>query len=65
MGEGWLRGWKDVANYLRCSVRTAKRYHYEGNMPVNRPEGMSIWALKGEIDIWMVEYVRKAKRRGD
>jgi len=46
-------GWKDIAVYLKCSVRKAQRIEQRG-LPVNRiPGTKSVWALKTAIDRWM------------
>src|SRR5712671_991548 len=48
-----LVGWKDIAVYLKCSVRKAQRLEQRG-LPVNRiPGTKSVWALKTGIDRWM------------
>jgi len=31
-----LSGWKEIANYLGCGVRTAQRWEAKG-LPINRP----------------------------
>ena len=56
MLEGWLPGWKRIARYIRMSISTAKRYHYDYGMPVKRgPRGTPI-ALPGEVDGWLVTF---------
>ncbi len=63
MATEWLIGWKEIAKYLGRCVRTAKRYHYEVHMPVMRPQGMGVRALKGTLDIWIAEYSWRANKR--
>jgi hypothetical protein len=49
-----LNSWKEIASYLRCSVRTAQRLEQSG-MPVRRPAGHSrsaVIAMSDEIDLW-------------
>jgi len=52
-----LNSWKEIASYLRCSVRTAQRLEQSG-MPVRRPAGHSrsaVIAMSDEIDVWLGE----------
>ncbi len=55
----FLVGWDAVCRYLHVSLRTAKRYHYEGHMPMHRGGGMKPRALKGEIMVWLIEYAKR------
>ena len=49
-----LVSWKDIAAYLKCSVRKAQRLERR-ELPVNRIEGTkSVWASKSEIDRWLI-----------
>jgi hypothetical protein len=51
-----LNSWKEIASYLRCSVRTAQRLERSG-MPVRRPAGhlrSAVVAFTDEVDAWMV-----------
>ena len=52
MTDSWLTGWKDIATYLGCSIRTAKRYHYDHKMPVYRKLGKPR-AIKTQLDAWI------------
>ena len=50
-----LDSWKEIAVYLRRSVRTVQRWESEAGLPVHRhPHGKvgSVWATKEEIDSW-------------
>jgi eukaryotic-like serine/threonine-protein kinase len=52
--EGRLDSWKEIASYLRCSVRTVRRWEQEG-LPVHRhphKRKAAIYAYKPEIDFW-------------
>lgn len=53
--EGWCYTWKEIAIYIGCSVRTAKKYYYKGNLPVKRPLGR-VAAIKQELDLWLIEH---------
>jgi len=60
-----LSGWKDIADHLRCGVRTAQRWE-EGGLPVSRPfpSGRShVVADSQELDLWLRDGV--AWRRGN
>jgi len=60
-----LVSWKDIAAYLKCSVRKAQRLE-KLKFPVNRISGTkSVWALKSEIDAWMTVQAEMAKRGQD
>lgn len=60
-----LVSWKDIAAYLKCSVRKAQRLE-KLKFPVNRISGTkSVWALKSEIDAWMTSQAEIAKRGQD
>lgn len=52
MTDAWLTGWKEIATYIGCSIRTAKRYHYDHNMPVHRKLGKPR-ATKIQLDEWL------------
>ena len=48
-------GWKEIANYLRCSVRTVQRWEQEG-LPAMRPLPGSrahVIAYSGRVDRWL------------
>jgi len=50
-----LKGWKDIAKYLGCGVRTIQRWEKLG-LPVRRPtEGLrsAVVAISEEIDAWV------------
>ncbi len=56
-----LVSWKDIAAYLKCSVRKAQRLERR-ELPVNRIEGTkSVWALKSEIDRWLISRAERTK----
>jgi TolB-like protein len=49
-----LNSWKEIAAYLKCCERTARRWEEEG-LPVHRhphKKKAGIFAYKGEIDAW-------------
>ncbi len=55
-----LQSWKSIANYLGCSVRTARRWEAEEGLPVHRQMHKSqgsVYAYRKEIDAW--------RRRGE
>ena len=51
-----LRSWKAIANYLGCSVRTARRWEADEGLPVHRlmhkSQG-SVYAYAAELDTWL------------
>jgi tetratricopeptide (TPR) repeat protein len=51
-----LDSWKEIAAYLRHSVRTAMRWEQERNLPVYRPPGDkrgAVLAFSDELDNWL------------
>ena len=50
-----LAGWKQIAHYLNCGVRTVQRWEEIG-CPIHRPHNKkrsAVIALSGEIDEWI------------
>jgi len=51
-----LTTWKDIANYLDCSVRTCCRWEKEYGLPIKRVgenSGTTVYAFKHELDNWL------------
>ena len=51
-----IMGWKNIARYLGCGVRTAQRWHSGSRLPVRRPSAGNkgpVIALSDEIDAWV------------
>ncbi|MDH4271680.1 MAG: hypothetical protein OEW18_06865, partial [Candidatus Aminicenantes bacterium] len=66
-----LESWKEIAGYLKRSVRTCRRWENELGLPIHRLDGTPsarVFAYPGELDQWMEEklnHVRaEAKERG-
>lgn len=56
-----LDGWKEIADYVRRSVRTAQRWERRYRLPIHRVEatgGEVVYAFRAEIDDW-----RRRKRQ--
>ena len=51
---GRLDSWKEIADYLRRSVRTAQRWERDARLPVRRvsSDGSAVYAFRSEIDDW-------------
>lgn len=49
-----LEGWKEIADYLRVSSRTAQQWEAERGLPVRRMAGARsrVWAAVEEIERW-------------
>ncbi len=50
-----LSGWKEIAGYLHCGVRTVQRWEAEG-LPVHRPapyKRSHVIAHSEELDCWV------------
>jgi tetratricopeptide (TPR) repeat protein len=53
--DGRLDSWKEIAAYLRRSVRSVRRWEKEEGLPVRRHvhrKGDSVYAYKAELDGW-------------
>jgi hypothetical protein len=54
--ETILNGWKEIADYLHCGVRTVQRWEETG-LPIRRENTKGgrkgVIALRGEIDAWL------------
>ena len=48
----WLRGWKRIASYCDCSVRTAQRMAKSKGLPVHRTDGGPV-AIPCDLDAWL------------
>lgn len=63
--ESRLTGWKEIASYLDVSVRTAKRWRDEHDMPVHASTpapGSRVFALPTELDVWLDTNGSKTER---
>ena len=66
---GRLDSWKEIAAYLRRSVRSARRWEKEEGLPVHRhlhSKRDSVYAYKAELDVWWsTRGARVAERNGE
>jgi len=60
--KGWLREWKEIAQFCSMSVKTAKKYHKKYGMPVRRGPGNKPHAIIPELHAWLVEFDKKKKK---
>jgi hypothetical protein len=54
-GPDFLRGWKEIADYLHSSVRTVQRWEHALGLPVIRNQGVgtaAILARRKELSAW-------------
>jgi TolB-like protein/tetratricopeptide (TPR) repeat protein len=54
--EDRLDSWKEIAEYLKRSVRTVRRWETEESLPVHRhvhQSGGTVYAFKSELDAWL------------
>lgn len=56
MSEGWLYRWKHIAEFIGCSVRTAKTYHYTYGMPLLRAPNGSVIGIPDIIMAWLIKF---------
>jgi len=62
-----LGGWKEIADYLRCGVRTVQRWE-ENGLPVHRPvpsKRAHVVAYSQELDWWIRDHQHGRRRPGD
>jgi len=62
-----LESWKEIARYLKRSVRTARRWEHEEALPVHRHvhhTRASVFALRAEIDAWRRTRVESPRTPG-
>ncbi|MEX1246706.1 MAG: hypothetical protein WEF99_18325 [Thermoanaerobaculia bacterium] len=55
---GRLDSWKEIASYLRRSVRSVQRWEAEEGMPVHRhvhAKAGTVYAFASELDVWWKE----------
>jgi TolB-like protein/Tfp pilus assembly protein PilF len=55
-GQDWLDSWKEIAEYLKRSVRTVRRWETEESLPVHRHvhhNSGTVYAFKSELDAWL------------
>jgi hypothetical protein len=54
--SGRLDCWKEIATYLRSSVRSVRRWEKEEGLPVRRhvhDKGDSVYAFRTDLDAWL------------
>jgi tetratricopeptide (TPR) repeat protein len=53
---GTLASWKEIADYFRCNVRTARRWERDRRLPVYRApgnKGCTVFAYASELEAWL------------
>ena len=68
--EPRLNTWKEIAEYLGVSLRTAENYEQQKGLPVHRmgSDRSRVWAYRAELDAWKSQKAGQAaapeSRRG-
>jgi hypothetical protein len=63
MRDNLLVGWKEIAAYMKCSVRKVQRLEHAG-LPVNRiPGAKSVWASRPDVDGWLTVQAEESKQQ--
>lgn len=65
MDRNQLESWKEIADYLRTSVKTVQRWEKREGLPVRRhPHSKqdTVYAFQHEIDVWRVARSRGSPR---
>jgi tetratricopeptide (TPR) repeat protein len=60
-----LESWKEIAAYLRRTIRTAQRWERDEGLPLHRhghEQRDSVYAIAPELDAWLEERRHAAKR---
>lgn len=74
MRDGWLSGWREIADYLGKSVSRVKQWNREYHMPIRKighidPKWKYDYrrpiALPSELDIWIIEYDKIKKKKNN
>lgn len=61
----YLQSWKDIASYLKRSVRTCQHWERTFGLPVLRLDSSPkarVYACREELDKWLEKKLRKKKR---
>lgn len=59
-----LQSWKEISDYLNCSVRTCHRWEEELDLPIHRLDGTPkarVFAYTDELDQWRAEKLGHTK----
>lgn len=59
-----LQSWKEISDYLNCSVRTCHRWEEDLELPIHRLDGTPkarVFAYPDEIDRWRAEKLHSAE----
>src|SRR5215469_5030279 len=51
-----LDSWKEIASYLKRSVRTVTRWEREQGLPVHRHKTGTVYAYKPELNAWWTSH---------
>jgi len=54
--QGWITGWKKIAQYIDRSSKTAKLYYKKYGMPVRRLPGNMPGIIPSEVDEWWINF---------
>jgi eukaryotic-like serine/threonine-protein kinase len=60
-----LDSWKEIASYLKRSVRTVTRWERDEGLPVHRhvhSKAGTVYARKGEVDAWWAERGKRLEK---
>jgi hypothetical protein len=63
MSEGWLTGWKEIANHVGLHIRTCKRYKKKYSLPVHYLPGGTPVSLPYELDEWLIAFSDLKKKQ--
>ena len=63
-----LQGWKEIADYLGTSTRSAQRWNARLELPVHRDtriRGATVWAQSDELDAWRLAHTDEIREDRD
>jgi hypothetical protein len=61
--DGWLTGWKQIADYHSVHIETVRRWYYTYKYPALRTPGGQPTILKRVADRWLMEYNRRKVKK--
>ena len=62
MRDGWLFGWKAIANFMGCSTKTAQDYERRLRLPVYTIPGPNGSEIRAAIPAKLNEWLEKSKK---
>lgn len=52
-GKVLLVGWKEIAKFLSCSDKTARKFHKERGLPLHKVQSGGVYAIIEDVIGWL------------